>query len=169
MRGHDLKYALITPARNEEQFIEQTIQSVISQTMPPQKWVIVSDGSTDRTDDIVKKYLTDYKWIELVRRPERRDRHFGGKVQCFNAGYESVGENNSTSLEIWTPTSRSVLTISSFCSPSSLPIRSSGWQEHHSLKVRLHMISDSQLWNMFRVHASSSDGDVLRRLAVTSR
>jgi glycosyltransferase involved in cell wall biosynthesis len=90
MRAHDLRYVLVTPARNEEQFIEQTIQSVISQTTLPHKWVIVSDGSTDRTDDIVKKYLADYKWIELVRRPERKDRHFGGKVQCFNAGFERV-------------------------------------------------------------------------------
>jgi glycosyltransferase involved in cell wall biosynthesis len=81
---------LITPARNEEAFIEQTIRCVISQTIRPQKWVIVSDGSTDGTDDIVKKYLTDYQWIELVRMPERSDRHFGGKALCFNAGYKQV-------------------------------------------------------------------------------
>ena len=54
---NQLTYVLITPARNEEAFIEQTIRSVISQTVPPRKWVIVSDGSTDRTDDIVKEYL----------------------------------------------------------------------------------------------------------------
>ena len=47
-------YVLITPARNEEAFIEKTIQSVVSQTILPAKWVIVSDGSTDRTDEIVK-------------------------------------------------------------------------------------------------------------------
>ena len=85
-----LTYVLITPARNEEAFIEQTIRSVISQAVPPRKWVIVSDGSTDRTDDIVKAYLPAYPWIELARTPERRDRHFGGKVQCFNAGYERL-------------------------------------------------------------------------------
>jgi biofilm PGA synthesis N-glycosyltransferase PgaC len=90
MRAQDLAYVLITPARNEEGFIEQTIRSVISQTVLPRKWVIVSDGSTDRTDDIVKKYLADYPWIELVRMPERRDRHFAAKVQCFNAGCEKV-------------------------------------------------------------------------------
>ena len=83
-------YVLITPARNEELFIENTIRSVISQTMLPQKWVIVSDGSTDRTDDIVKKYTGDHPWIELIRMPEHRDRHFAAKVHCFNAGYEKV-------------------------------------------------------------------------------
>lgn len=88
----DLKYVLITPARNEEQFIEQTILSVIGQTKKPWKWVIVSDGSSDRTDEIVKKYLEQHKWIELVRMPERRERHFAAKVQCFNAGYERVRE-----------------------------------------------------------------------------
>lgn len=85
-----LSYVLITPARNEEVNIERTIQSVISQTFLPTKWVIVSDGSTDRTDEIVKKYLHDYPWIEFIRMPEHRDRHFAAKVQCFNAGYEKV-------------------------------------------------------------------------------
>lgn len=86
----DLTYVLITPARNEAAFIEQTIQSVISQTVLPRKWVIVSDGSTDGTDDIVKMYLGRHPWMELVRMPEHRDRHFAAKVSCFNAGYERV-------------------------------------------------------------------------------
>jgi glycosyltransferase involved in cell wall biosynthesis len=79
-------YALITPARNEVQFIELTINSVLSQTQRPVKWVIVSDGSTDGTDDIVSKYAADHSWIELVRMPERDQRHFAGKVYAFNAG-----------------------------------------------------------------------------------
>ena len=80
-------YVLITPARNEAEFIELTIKSMISQTVRPLKWVIVSDGSTDRTDDIVSKYEATNPWIELVRMPERRERHFAGKVHAFNAGY----------------------------------------------------------------------------------
>jgi glycosyltransferase involved in cell wall biosynthesis len=83
-------YALITPARNEAQFIELTIKSVVAQTVLPLKWVIVSDGSTDGTDDIVRKYAADHPWIELVRMPERRERHFAGKVHAFNAGYARV-------------------------------------------------------------------------------
>ncbi len=85
-----MRYVLITPARNEEAFIETTIRSVISQTLPPQKWVIVSDGSTDATDEIVKKYTRDYQWIDLIRMPEHGDRQFAAKVNCFNAGYEKV-------------------------------------------------------------------------------
>ncbi|MBZ5723508.1 MAG: glycosyltransferase family 2 protein [Acidobacteriia bacterium] len=80
-------YVLITPARNEGQFIELTIQSVVAQTVRPLKWVIVSDGSTDGTDEIVGKYVAEHPWIELVRMPERRERHFAGKVDAFNAGY----------------------------------------------------------------------------------
>ena len=90
MKTRELTYVLITPARNEEGFIEETMRSVISQTVPPRKWVIVSDGSTDRTDEIVTKYLADYPWIELMRMPERRDRHFGAKAECVNAGYRRV-------------------------------------------------------------------------------
>jgi len=85
-----LTYVLITPARNEGAFIERTMKSVIGQTCLPIKWVIVSDGSTDDTDDIVKKYVAEYKWIELVRMPERQKRHFAGKVHAFNAGYSKV-------------------------------------------------------------------------------
>lgn len=83
-------YVLITPARNEALFIELTIKSVISQTVRPLKWVIVSDGSTDGTDAIVKRYAIEHPWIELVRMPERRERHFAGKVYAFNAGYARV-------------------------------------------------------------------------------
>ena len=85
-----LNYVLITPARNEAQFIELTIQSVVKQTVPPIKWVIVSDGSTDGTDEIVRKYANEHPWIELVRMPLRRERHFAGKVHAFNAGYARV-------------------------------------------------------------------------------
>lgn len=85
-----LKYVLITPARNEAQFIALTLKSVVSQTVRPLKWVIVSDGSTDGTDEIVGKYLADNLWIELVRMPERRERNFAGKVLAFNAGYAKV-------------------------------------------------------------------------------
>lgn len=83
-------YVLITPARNEAAFIELTLKSMAAQTVKPLKWVIVSDGSTDRTDEIVRSYLADNPWIELLRLPERQERHFGGKVMAFNAGWERV-------------------------------------------------------------------------------
>jgi len=82
-----LKYVVITPARNEVQFVELAIKSVVAQTVRPIKWVIVSDGSTDGTDEIVRKYSSENPWIELVRMPERSERNFAGKVYAFNAGY----------------------------------------------------------------------------------
>jgi glycosyltransferase involved in cell wall biosynthesis len=83
-------YVLITPARNEAAYIEQTLKSMAGQTIPPVRWVIVSDGSTDGTDDIVRKYTAEHAWIELVRMPVRPERHFAGKVHAFNAGYSRV-------------------------------------------------------------------------------
>jgi poly-beta-1,6-N-acetyl-D-glucosamine synthase len=88
--GLYLKYVLITPARNEAAFIELTLKSVVAQTIKPLKWVIVSDGSTDGTDDIVRRYMAEHGWIELVRAPERQERHFAGKVHAFNTGYAKV-------------------------------------------------------------------------------
>src|SRR4051794_12067696 len=86
-------YGLITPARNEAQYIELTLKSMVAQTYRPAKWVIVSDGSTDGTDDIVRKYAADNPWIELLRMPERQERHFAGKVHAFNAGYELLNKD----------------------------------------------------------------------------
>jgi glycosyltransferase involved in cell wall biosynthesis len=84
------KYVLITAARNEEVTIEKTIQSVISQTILPQKWVIVSDDSTDRTDEIVKKYVDKYDFICLHRREADSSRNFASKVYAVNAGVEHL-------------------------------------------------------------------------------
>lgn len=85
-----MNYVLITPARNEEAYIEKTIESVAAQTVLPLKWIIVSDGSTDRTDEIVKRHVARHPWMELVRMPELRDRTFAAKVSCFNAGYDRI-------------------------------------------------------------------------------
>lgn len=87
-----LPYVLITPARNEAGFIEKTIQSMIEQTVLPIKWVIVNDGSTDDTGDIIKRYLPTHGWMELVEMPQRKDRSFAKKVHSFNAGFERVKE-----------------------------------------------------------------------------
>lgn len=87
-----MNYVLITPARNEEAFLEATIRSVVCQTIRPLKWIIVSDGSTDRTDAIVQQYAAEHPWIELLRRPERTDRQFAAKAYAFNAGFARIQE-----------------------------------------------------------------------------
>jgi biofilm PGA synthesis N-glycosyltransferase PgaC len=84
------RYVLITPARDEARYIRKTLESVTVQTILPLRWIIVSDGSTDGTDEIVKEYAAKYDWIELLRMPDRRERHFAGKVGAFNAGLEKV-------------------------------------------------------------------------------
>ena len=87
-----MKYVLITPARNEASFIENTLCSMLAQTLPPKRWVIVDDGSLDETSTVVDRYLRKVQWIELVKRPVRRERSFAGKVGAFNAGLERVQE-----------------------------------------------------------------------------
>src|SRR6266480_2740000 len=86
-----MKYVLITPAHNEEAFIEKTLDSVIAQTRLPERWVIVDDGSTDRTAEIVRNYAKRFPWIDIVQRPQRRERNFAAKVHAFNTGLERVG------------------------------------------------------------------------------
>lgn len=83
-------YVLITPARNEETYVEKTIQSVISQTILPHKWVIVSDGSTDSTDEIVGRYLQQFDFIQLLRITDNSQRNFASQVYAINSGYEQL-------------------------------------------------------------------------------
>jgi biofilm PGA synthesis N-glycosyltransferase PgaC len=85
-----IKYILVTPARNEEARLEQTIRSIVAQTHRPDLWYIVDDGSTDRTAEIVRGAAKAHPWISLVQRPLHVDRSFAAKVQAFNAAYEQL-------------------------------------------------------------------------------
>jgi glycosyltransferase involved in cell wall biosynthesis len=85
-----MKYVLITPAHNEEAFIRKTLASMVAQTVSPERWIIVDDGSTDRTAEIVQRYTRCHSWIELVRRQQRPDRNFASKAHAVNAGLERV-------------------------------------------------------------------------------
>ena len=85
-----MKYVLITPARNEERFVAKTLESMVAQTLLPERWVIVDDGSTDQTPEIVQRYAVHYPWMQLVRLPQRADRSFARKVHAFNAGLERL-------------------------------------------------------------------------------
>ncbi|MGH1362061.1 MAG: glycosyltransferase [Calditrichia bacterium] len=85
-----MKYTLITPARNEEAYLEKTIQTVIAQTILPQRWVIVSDGSTDRTDEIAGKYAAEYDFIQLIANDADAERNFGSKSKAIEYGYKQL-------------------------------------------------------------------------------
>ena len=85
-----LSYALVTPARNEAELIELTLQSVVTQTALPLRWIIVSDGSTDGTDQIVQEYVERHPWIELLRLASGGPQRRAGKARAFDAGYERL-------------------------------------------------------------------------------
>lgn len=79
-------YALVSPVRNEAKYIRYTLDSVIAQTHLPVRWVIVSDGSTDETDEIVRQYAAKHPLIHLVRREPDPTRNFGSKVRAIREG-----------------------------------------------------------------------------------
>jgi glycosyltransferase involved in cell wall biosynthesis len=80
-----MKYILITAARNEQAFIGRTLDSVVAQTALPERWVIIDDGSADRTAEIVERYAKRFPWITLIRRPKRAGRNFAAKADAVNA------------------------------------------------------------------------------------
>ncbi len=85
------RYCLITPCRDEEQFARRTLDSVTSQSILPSLWIIVDDGSKDRTPGILAEYAGSFPWIRIMRRDDRGFRKLGGGViDAFYHGYATI-------------------------------------------------------------------------------
>lgn len=94
MAKNGTDYILISPVRDEEQYIEQTISSVINQTIKPSRWIIVNDGSSDRTPEIIDSYRKRFDWIEILRIKRDTARQPGSPVvNAFNRGYDLVKDS----------------------------------------------------------------------------
>ena len=95
MHTQNTKYVVITPVRDEEQHLQSTIESMIHQTILPEEWVIVDDGSKDATGRIIDDYANRYPWIKAVHRKDRGFRKAGGGVvDAFNDGYRALTSND---------------------------------------------------------------------------
>ncbi len=95
MNSCQTKYVIITPVRDEAAFLPATIESMLRQTVLPQEWIIVDDGSKDETGKIIDDYACRYAWIRAVHRNDRGFRKAGGGVvQAFNEGYKHLRTHN---------------------------------------------------------------------------
>lgn len=91
----DKNYVLISPCRDEADFMRQTIDSVVAQLVCPAKWVIVDDGSTDATPKILAEYAARHEWIKIVTRTNRGRRAVGpGVIDAFYAGYQTINPDD---------------------------------------------------------------------------
>src|SRR6267143_2011146 len=85
------RYLLISPCRDEQDHMRQTVDSVLAQSIRPATWVIVDDGSTDGTPDILAEYAQRHDWIKIITRGDRGQRAVGpGVIEAFYARYEAV-------------------------------------------------------------------------------
>ena len=85
------RYCLISPCRDEAQYMERTLESVTGQSEPPALWVIVDDGSTDETPGILREWASRFDFIRIVTRADRGSRKVGpGVIDAFYAGYEMI-------------------------------------------------------------------------------
>ncbi len=74
------RFVVITPAQNEENYLAKMIQSVVSQTILPDEWVIVDDGSVDETFKIAEQAAQAHPWIKVVKRGPAFSRRLGANV-----------------------------------------------------------------------------------------
>ena len=89
------RYVLISPCRNEADFMRQTLDCVVAQSLRPALWVIVDDGSSDDTPRILAEYAARHDWIEVVTRSDRGHRAVGpGVVDAFYAGYATIAPDD---------------------------------------------------------------------------
>lgn len=87
----DRSYLLISPCRDEADYMRRTLDSVIAQTVRPALWVIVDDGSTDETPAILAEYAAAHDWIRVLRKPDRGARAVGpGVIEAFYFGLDQV-------------------------------------------------------------------------------
>ena len=87
-------YALISPCRNEASYMQQTLDSVVNQTLTPHIWIIVDDGSTDETPKVLAEYASRHDWIRIVTRVDRGHRAVGpGVIDAFYAGYDELDKS----------------------------------------------------------------------------
>lgn len=85
------RYVVITPVRDEEAYLRFTLESMIAQTVRPIEWIIVDDGSSDGTGEILDDYSRRRSWIRGLHRENRGFRKSGGGVvEAFNAGYAAL-------------------------------------------------------------------------------
>ncbi|MEZ5245291.1 MAG: glycosyltransferase family A protein [Acidimicrobiales bacterium] len=81
-------YVVVSPARDEAEYLPYTMRSMVAQTWRPAKWVIVNDGSTDGTGEIAREFAADHDWIEVIDRRDRGSRRpGGGVVEAFSEGF----------------------------------------------------------------------------------
>jgi hypothetical protein len=83
-------YVLVTPVRNEVETVGRTIESVVGQTCLPKEWVIVSDGSTDGTNEVIESACLGRPWIRLLKLPARLERSFAAVVQNTELGVAAL-------------------------------------------------------------------------------
>ena len=89
------KYVIISPVRNEEKYLPQTIESIIGQTIQPLEYLIVDDGSRDSTPSIIRKASQAHPWIKYLGRPDRGKRKVGpGVIEAFYDGYNALENKN---------------------------------------------------------------------------
>jgi glycosyltransferase involved in cell wall biosynthesis len=85
------RYALITPCRNEADYARRTLDSVVAQSETPALWIIVDDGSSDATPQILAEYAARHDWIRVIPKPDRGHRAVGpGVIEAFYAGFDAV-------------------------------------------------------------------------------
>ncbi len=137
-----MRYSIITPIKNEENYIGSTIDSVLAQNILPEKWIIIDDSSTDNTRSVISKFLTEYEFIELISAPKINIKEISARIaKLLNIGYESLNDKPALLLkldaDVFLPKEYSEFFISQFSNNQQLGI-ASGCVDYKGIKEKNH-------------------------------
>jgi len=137
-----MRYSIITPIKNEEEYIEAAIKSVLAQKILPQKWIIIDDASSDNTVKVISSYLSENEFIELISAPEINIKEISARIaKLLNIGYELLKDKPPLLLkldaDVFLPCEYSEFFVSEFSNNPKLGI-ASGCVDYKGTKEKNH-------------------------------
>ncbi len=133
-------YVIVSPVKDEEKYIETTIQAILKQTLLPNTWIIVDDGSSDRTPEILSAYADRFDWIQILRiHRDAQRRPNAAEIQAFQLGFDLVRERSfefvvKLDCDVDLPASYFERLLRKFCEDKKLGIASGVYLENNRNK-----------------------------------